>query len=111
MRTRYGFRSAPAPKFKNVRTEVDGLRFDSKKEAARYVELKRLRAAGEVLWFIRQPTFDLPGGIRHRADFLAVLAAGGVRVEDVKSRGTRTRVYINKVKQVKALYGVEVTEV
>lgn len=107
-----GYRAgARAPKYKNVRTEVDGLRFDSRKEASRYAHLKMLRAAGEVLWFIRQPTFDLPGGIRYRADFLVVLADGGVRVEDVKSKGTRTQVYINKAKQVKALYGVEVVEV
>lgn len=111
MRSSYGYRTSKAPKYRNVRVEVDGLKFDSKKEAARYSLLKQLRAAGDVLWFIRQPTFDLPGGIRYRADFLVVLADGCVRVEDVKSKGTRTRVYINKAKQVKALYGVEVCEV
>lgn len=99
-------------KYGNSPTTVDGIRFDSKREARRYEELQRMRAAGEIAWFILQPTFILPGGIRYRADFLVVLPEGGVRVEDVKSRATKQdRVYINKRRQVKALYGVEVVEI
>lgn len=98
--------SWPFRKYRNVPTVVDGMRFDSKAEARRYGELKLLRHAGEVRWFIRQAPFHLPGGIRYVADFLIVWSDGRTSVEDVK--GTMTRVSANKIKQVKALYGVDV---
>jgi len=109
-------------KFHAEVTVVDGIKFPSKKEAARYVELKALKAAGEVKWFIRQPRFDLPGGVVAVFDFLIIwrcnpvptfplpfAETGGlclVTVEDVKGRdmpsGIRNR------KQVLAVHGVEV---
>ena len=60
------------PKYHNTPVEVDGIRFDSKAEAARYVQLKALRAAGRILWFTRQPSFLLLGNTRYRPDFMAV---------------------------------------
>lgn len=95
-------------KYNAKATLVDGIRFDSKAEARRFEELKRLRQAGEVLWFIRQPSFDLPGGVRYRADFLVVWPEG-VTVEDVK--GVKTDAYKIKKRQVEALYGVQIEEV
>ena len=35
-------------KFRNVRVEYDGIKFDSKRECAHYQELKMLEAAGEI---------------------------------------------------------------
>jgi hypothetical protein len=93
-------------KYRNQPTVEDGQRFDSKLEARCYRELKLRQAAGEVLWFIRQPTFLLEGEVRYRADFLAVLTAGGVEVIDAK--GLITAECRNKMRQVKARYGVEV---
>ena len=96
-------------KYRNVKTVVDGITFDSRVEAARYDTLVLLRKAGAILWFICQPTFHLPGGIRYRADFLIVWNDNGIKrvsVEDVK--GAKTRVSINKMKTVEALYGIKV---
>lgn len=118
MTARHGFKKAN--KYGAKRTEVDGLWFDSRLEARRYEELKLLLKSCAVKWFIRQVPFDLPGGIRYRADFLVVWAWkpghwGGVpvpmhtepvTVEDCK--GARTRVSINKIKQVEALYGIKI---
>lgn len=98
--------AAKPRKYRNEPVVVDGIRFDSKLEARYYEQLKLRRAAGEVAWFIRQPRFDLPGGVVYRADFLAVLAAGGVEVVDTKGQDTRES--INKRKQAKHLYGVDV---
>jgi hypothetical protein len=95
-------------KYGNARTVVDGVRFDSKKEAARYETLKRLKEAGEVLWFATQPQFVLEGGVVYRADFVVAWKDGRVSVEDVK--GHRTREYLNKRKQVLARYGLEIEE-
>ena len=49
-------------KYANVRTQVDGIWFDSKLEARRYGELKMLKAAGQVEYFLMQVPFHLPGG-------------------------------------------------
>lgn len=75
-------------KYKNVRTTIDGITFDSKAEARRYSELKLLKQANEILWFHRQPSFVLSEGIRYRPDFI-VNDGEKIWVEDVK--GTRTR--------------------
>lgn len=99
-------------KYRNVATVVDGQRFDSRLEAKRYQELKQLRAAGEVKWFICQPPFRLPGGITYRADFLIVWQRypGGndefVSVEDCK--GVMTPVSAVKIRQVEEIYGIKV---
>lgn len=98
---------APVRKYRNIRVEVDGRKFDSKLEVKRYEELKHLAAIGEVLWFTCQVPFRLPGGVIYRADFLVVWnRLQGVTVEDCK--GARTRVSINKIKQVEELYGFKV---
>ena len=97
-------------KYRNVPTVIDGLRFSSKAEAARYSELKLLQAANQVRWFIRQPRFDLGNGIVYVADFLVVWNADEttfsdtrVTVEDVK--GVETDVFKLKRKLFEAQYG------
>ena len=46
-------------KYKNVPTIVDGIRFDSKKEANRDAELRLLQRAGHITNLQRQVPFDL----------------------------------------------------
>lgn len=98
-----------AGKYKNKRVEVDGKKFDSRREASAYQELLRLRAAGEIKLILRQVPFDLPGNIRYFADFCVVDKNGAFRVLDAK--GMKTRVYINKKKQLKAIWGIDIEEV
>jgi len=97
-------------KYRNVPTVIDGHRFASKAEAARYSELKLLESQRVVRWFIRQPRFDLPDGITYVADFLVVWAAdelsfepGQITVEDVK--GVETDVFRLKRKLFESRYG------
>jgi len=71
-------------KFKAIPTERDGYKFASKKEAKRYDELKLLQRANEVLFFLRQVPFHLPGGVKYLADFMIFWANGDCTVEDVK---------------------------
>ena len=79
-----GRRSAKS-KYKNVKTEVDGISFDSKAEANRYCELKQLQRAGEITGFGRQPSFVLDEhGTRYRPDFIVCSNDGRIWVEDVK---------------------------
>ena len=46
-------------KYGAVKTEVDGITFDSKKEAKRYTELKEMEANGEITNLARQRRYVL----------------------------------------------------
>lgn len=96
-------------KFHAILTELDGIKFQSKKEAKYYSELKARVHLGEVKFFLRQIPFYLPGGIIYRCDFMEVWTDGSIRFIDVK--GHKTRVYINKKKTVEALYPIKIIEV
>ena len=101
-----------APKYRNQRAEVNGLKFDSKHEARVYEELMLRVRAGELKAVVRQVGFDLPGGIRYFADFVVIDHENRITVYDAKSEITRkNRVYINKKKQMKACWDIEIKEV
>lgn len=75
-------------KYHAVRTEVDGISFPSKAEAARYRELVMLadpRTSEPIRGFMRQPCFTLgcPEN-RYRPDFLVFNGDGTVHAEDIK---------------------------
>ena len=97
-------------KYNAKQTVHDGIRFDSKKEAERYGTLKLLHFAGEVLTFIRQVPFHLPGGVRYVCDFQVFWADGSVTFEDVK--GFKTASYKAKKRMVEDLYApITITEI
>ena len=100
-------------KYGNRKVELDGLKFDSQHEAKIYLELKLRVKVGELRCVLRQVPFDLPGGIRYYADFVTITHDMAIEgVYDAKSEITRkNRVYINKKKQIKALYGIDIKEV
>ena len=103
-------------KYRAVRTEVAGIMFDSKREAARYMELMLMERAGEISHLELQPRFDcvIDGKkiCTYRGDFKYFAGNRGV-VEDVKSPYTaKNPVYRLKKKLVEALYpGVTIQEV
>lgn len=99
-------------KYGNRRVEVDGIKFDSQKEARYYEELMLRYRAGDLKLVLLQVPFILPGPVRYYADFLTIDNDGRFEVIDVKSEATRkNRVYINKKKQMKAVWGIEIKEV
>lgn len=51
-------------KYKNRTTTIDGILFDSKKEAARYEQLKLLLAAKQIKDLEIHKVFELQGGFR-----------------------------------------------
>ncbi len=85
-------------KYSSQKTEIDGITFDSKKEAAYYYELKLRKLAGEITEVELQPKFVLMEGfkkngktyrpITYHADFLVTLADGTQEVIDVKGYKT-----------------------
>ena len=100
-------------KYGNRKVTVDGMKFDSQHEADYYfANLLILYRAGHLKLLVRQAPFDLPGGIKYVADFVTVDTEGNVAVIDAKSAITRkNRVYINKKKQMQAIWGIEIQEV
>lgn len=104
------------PKYGNIKTEVDGIKFDSKKEAKRYGELNILLKSGEIGSLERQVVFELKIGdkrvCKYVADFVYTKKTGERIVEDVKSEATRKlRLYLLKKKLMKELLGIEIKEV
>ena len=107
-------------KYHAKKTEVDGIVFDSKKEAKRYSELKFLEQSGEIVfpeeW--RQVRFEIIPAFTHNgkkyrasyyvADFVYYTKDGEMVVEDVK--GVKTALYNLKKKLVLWKHGIEIKE-
>jgi hypothetical protein len=99
-------------KYRNVPCEVDGFRFDSKREADRWLVLKAMQDAGEIKCLRRQcPIRVEVNGVRvceYVADFVYFGGDGREVVEDVK--GYRTAIYKLKKKLVWAACGIDIQE-
>jgi len=120
---------APAPKphkYHAIPVHVDGVRFASTKEAARYLELRLLAKAGLIDQLEGQPAFPLhvveiwrsgaPLVVttvgRYTADFrYRDLQTGEIVVEDVKSTATRTTDYRLRKRLAECVHGMTVREV
>ena len=99
-------------KYGNRKVEWDGRKFDSEHEALVFRGLELRRMMGGCRCILRQVPFDLPGGITYKADFVVIGNDMEVQaVIDAKSEATKNdRVYINKKKQICAIYGIEIME-
>lgn len=101
-------------KFRNQKqVGHDGVLYHSKLEARYANELLLQRKVGVVRWYIRQVPFLLPGGVTYRTDFLVVREDPDYipplpRIEVIDCKGYMTRESLNKMKQVKELYGITV---
>ena len=122
-------------KYGNRKTVVDGITFDSKKEANRFRELQLLERAGKIMALQRQVKYVLiptqrefsneiykkgahqghfkPGKVLEKecsyiADF-AYIQDGAYVVEDTK--GVRTEAYKIKRKLMLERYGIRIREV
>lgn len=111
-------------KYKSIKTEADGIMFDSKKEANRYKALKLLEKKGIIINFRLQVPFILCQkqiGIDHKgkqiilrremkyiADFVYYSDRDGTVVEDVK--GYKTKEYKQKKNLMKKVYGIDIYE-
>ena len=93
-------------KYGNKTCFVDGIRFDSRREADYYGQLKIEKKAKMILAFERQIEFDLiVNGHKicaHRVDFYVTVSPGKKEVREVK--GFATDVWNLKRKLFEALY-------
>ena len=106
-------------KYHSRKATVDGIEFDSQKEARRFRELSLLERAGQITGLQRQVKFELipsqkiDGKVVERAwtyvaDFV-YMENGKMVVEDTK--GFKTKDYIIKRKLMLHLQGIRIREV
>jgi hypothetical protein len=108
-------------KYGNRKTTMNGVEFDSHKEAQRYAQLRLLERAGEISNLRRQVKYalipaqrDAKGELLERecsyvADFVYFdLALGREVVEDAK--GYRTDTFKLKKKMMLWFHGIQITE-
>lgn len=122
-------------KYGAEKTVVDGMMFDSRKEANRWCELRMLERAGEIKNLRRQveyvlitekrepPTVGKRGGVKegrviqkavkYRADFVYESKDGKTVVEDVKGYkgGGAYAVFLIKKKLMREILGIQVQEI
>lgn len=108
-------------KYRNRKTTVDGITFDSKLEARRYQELKLMERAHEIEGLRTQVKYELipaqkldnrlvERACTYVADFVYTdLRSGEKIVEDTK--GMKTKDYIIKRKLMLYVYGIRIREI
>jgi hypothetical protein len=114
---------APRSKYGARVQEVDGVRFDSRKEARRYQELRILERAGLIRDLELHPRYAIV--VRELKDVAQWITCGHYTadfryldverretvIEDVKSTVTRTTAYRLRKRLVEAIYGIRILEV
>lgn len=118
-------RQAPRNKYGARRTQVNGIWFDSAKEANRYQELVHMERAGAIADLERQPMYPLHVMELYRslapirittvgkftADFRYIdRASGEIVVEDIKSDVTKTEAYGLRKRLAEVIHGIHVRE-
>lgn len=109
-------------KYGNIHCSSDGVKFDSKKERKRFLELKAMQDAGEITELHLQQHFTLiepftwANGKQVRrteyvADFTYFDKEGCYVIEDVKSPATRRNPVYSMKKRMMAQQGYFITEV
>lgn len=107
--------AAKENKYHAQKTEIDGIKFDSKWEAERYNQLSAMQQAGLIKDLQRQVKFVLQDGytnnkgekirpICYMADFQYTDNEGKLIVEDTKSPATKTEVFKIKKKLFEARF-------
>jgi hypothetical protein len=109
-------RTASRSKYSNQKVTVDGISFDSKKEAARYNELRAMLQAGLIHSLKVHPVFPIVHNETRICDVELDFAYTNndkrfplIRVyEDVKSAGTNTAMSRLKRRLVESFHGIKV---
>lgn len=110
----------PYFKYHAKKIEVDGMKFDSKKEYNYYLYLLKEQHEGRILTFHRQVPFELlprqeyngrfaEHPLRYVADFVVTYLNGSIEVIDVK--GYKTPEYRIKRKLMLYMHNIKIKEV
>ena len=99
-------------KYKSVKCEHFGVKFDSKRERDQYIKYIHQQSIGEILSIKLQPRFDIIINGKfcgfYKADFEIELPNKSIQIIDVK--GMKTIVYKLKKKIIEAMYNIKIIE-
>tara|TARA_R110002153_G_scaffold191945_1_gene345256 strand:+ start:222 stop:623 length:402 start_codon:yes stop_codon:yes gene_type:complete len=105
-------------KYRNTKTKIDGINFDSQKEANYYSQLKLLERANEILKFERQVKMPIEVNGFHIAfyilDFKVYYPCGNIEHIDIKAKDKKTNKWITtdvfklKKKLIEAIYKIKI---
>lgn len=101
-------------KFNAKACKADEIKFSSKAERAYYHKLKFLQQSGEVLFFLMQIPFRLPGNIVYRLDFMEFWAPKNEEPGDIiftEVKGYMTPLAQAKILQTQDLYNIHINVV
>lgn len=93
-------------KFKAKPVKSDGHHFGSTAEYNFGLHLELEKKNGNVVFYLRQVPFHLPGGVKYVVDYMVFNHDGTINFIDVK--GVETKEFITKKKIVEALYPIEI---
>ena len=93
-------------KFGAKRCSVGDVKFPSRLEAKYFCQLKLRQQVGDVLFFLCQVPFLLPGKVKYVVDFMVFLTNG--EIEFVDTKGKDTPISIAKRKIVEDLYPIKI---
>lgn len=98
-------------KYGAQRTTIQGIHFDSKKEALRWIVLNQMQRDGDISGLQRQVPYDLNVNDQHICKYIADFTymdnrGAGFTTEDAK--GVQTDVFKIKAKLFKAIFGREI---
>ncbi len=109
-------------KYRAKKVTIDGIRFDSKREARRYLTLKAAQDAGEISDLqLQKPYLLIPAqkdpdtgktierACKYKADFVYKDVDGKEIVEDVK--GKKLPEYVIKRKLMLKVHGIRIREI
>jgi hypothetical protein len=106
-------------KFNNVKSEIDGYKFDSKKESEFYISLKLKKQAGLIKDFNMQVKYDIIVNHIHIAnyflDFLVINNDDTIEYIDIKGKDSKTNKFIKtgvfslKKRLVEAIYNIKIS--
>ena len=100
-------------KYNSVITEVDGIKFHSRKEANRYAELQLLVKAASIRDLRLQVKYSLDVNGVHICNYIADFVYHDYRYEKTiveDSKGVRTVDYKLKAKLMKACHNIDILE-
>lgn len=90
--------------------EVDGIKFQSKREAKRWRQLREMQELGLIRNLKRQVPYKLVLHVTYKSDFeYDVVSSSEHAVED--SKGMRTREYLAKKREMLKQHGIRIREV
>lgn len=106
-------------KYRNSRTVVDGIKFDSKKESEYYSKLKLLKKVNEILDFEMQVKMPIKIKEIHISnyilDFKVVHLNSSIEYIDIKGQDKKSGKFITtdvfklKKKLIEAIYNIKIT--